>query len=451
MKTKDRATRHFRRARWALLLPLLVSALAGQTKDTPVNPDERIARWQGMRFGMFIHWGPVSQKGTEIGWSRGAEIREGEYDSLYRTFNPVKFDADEWVSVAKNAGMRYIVLVSKHHDGFCEWDTRYTPYNIMKTPFARDVIGELSTACRRQGLAFGLYYSILDWHHPDYPLGSPGGKSKKPSPDMDRYNRYLKDQLRELVTRYGPFFTFWFDGQWEDPWTYERGADLYRYVRDLQPGILASNRVGRPRKGPEGTVSEAERNPGDYDTPEQEIGRFNRARPWESCITICEQWAWKPNDTLKSLERCIRTLIECAGGDGNLLLNVGPMPTGEIESRQVARLKEMGAWLAEFGTTIYGTRGGPYKPGAWGASTLKGDKVYLHIFSMPPGGLELPKITRKILGAKLLTGGTVQLSEGERTFVRVAGKDLKRISTIVELTLDGPAGDINPLDLPSKK
>jgi alpha-L-fucosidase len=434
------------------LLAVMLAVCAQSPAARPaVTADQRIARWQEMRFGMFIHWGPVSQKGTEIGWSRGAEIPEGQYDSLYLTFNPVKFNADEWVDIAKKAGMRYMILVSKHHDGFCEWGTRYTDYNIVKTPFGRDVVKELSAACRRAGIAFGLYYSILDWHHPDYPTGSPGGKSKKPSPDMDRYNRYLKDQLHELVSRYGPFLTFWFDGQWEEPWTYERGADLYKYVRSLQPGILSNNRVGRPQGTPTGTTSQTIRNLGDYDTPEQEIGRFTRERPWESCITICEQWAWKPADTLKSLTQCVRTLIQCAGGDGNLLLNVGPMPTGEIEPRQVARLKEIGGWLSLYGRTIYGTRGGPFKPGPWGASTFRGDKVYLHIFSMPPGGLELPKITRRILSAKPLTGGTVKRTPGERVVLDMPVKDLKEISTIIELTLDGPAADVPPVDLPVKK
>ncbi len=413
--------------------------------------DERITRWQDYRFGMFIHWGPVSLRGTEIGWSRGAEVPIEEYDTLYRHFNPTKFDADQWVSIAKAAGMKYIVLTSKHHDGFCLWDTKFTDYNIMNTPFKRDVVKELAAACKRQGIAFGLYYSIADWHHPDYPLGSPGGKSEKPYPNMDGYNEYLKSQLHELTRNYGPLLTFWFDGEWEQPWTMERGAALYKFVRDLQPDILVNNRVSKVREGMSGTMSQAEKNPGDYDTPEQQIGRFTKDRPWESCITICEQWAWKPNDDMKSLKRCLQTLVQCAGGDGNLLLNVGPMPTGEIEPRQASRLKEIGAWLSKYGSTIYGTHGGPFKPGNWGASTWRGNKIYLHVFAMPGNGLELPLIQKKIVGIKSLTGGKVKLTQTkDRIIFSVSHANLQPISTIIELTLDGSADEIDPLEVSSR-
>ena len=164
---------------------------------------ESLDRWRQMRFGMFIHWGPVSLKGTEIGWSRGAQVPQEEYDQLYKQFNPTRFNADEWVSLAKTAGMKYLVITSKHHDGFCLWDSRYTDYNIMATPFGRDVLAELSEACRRQGVMFCVYYSIPDWWHPDYPKGSPGGRTEKPNPNMPRYFEYVKNQTRELIDKYG--------------------------------------------------------------------------------------------------------------------------------------------------------------------------------------------------------------------------------------------------------
>ncbi|HVN79022.1 MAG TPA: alpha-L-fucosidase, partial [Terriglobia bacterium] len=341
--------------------------IATGTRQAVCASDSRLDWWREARFGMFIHWGPVSLKGTEIGWSRGDQVPVEEYDALYRKFNPTRFEAEVWVRTAKEAGMKYIVLTSKHHDGFCLWDSKYTDYNIMNTPFHRDVVKELAAACRHNDIVFCLYHSICDWRHPDYPLGSPGGKTEKPAPNMDRYNQYLKNQLAELTRNYGPLGILWFDGEWETPWTEARGQDLYRYCRSLQDSILINNRVSKARKDMEGT-SRAGQFAGDYDTPEQQIGSFQNGRPWESCITLCEQWAWKPNDKMKSLKECLQTLITCAGGDGNLLLNVGPMPTGEIEPRQVERLNEIGQWISQYGQSIYGTRGGPFKPGAWGAS-----------------------------------------------------------------------------------
>ncbi|OHB79658.1 MAG: hypothetical protein A2V98_21175 [Planctomycetes bacterium RBG_16_64_12] len=301
--------------------------------------------------------------------------------------------------------MKYLVITSKHHDGFCLWDSKLTEYDIMSTPFGRDVLKELPEACRRQGIMFSTYYSICDWWHPDYPTGSPGGRTGKAEPNMDRYVTYMKGHLRELIEGYGPLGILWFAG--------------------------------------------------DYDTPEQQIGGFNRRRPWETCMTICRQWAWKPNDQLKSLQECVETLIETVGGDGNLLLNVGPMPDGRIEPRQVDRLKELGAWLAKYGEGIYGTRGGPFVPGEWGASTCKDDSVYLFVTRWPAEGpLKLPPMGRKILDARALGG---QLPNGKRALIRqtesgvtvdVPKSDRDEIATVVVLTVDGQATEIPPVKVP---
>ncbi|MCC6155641.1 MAG: alpha-L-fucosidase, partial [Candidatus Hydrogenedentes bacterium] len=212
-----------------------------------------------MRFGMFIHWGPVSLKGTEIGWSRGKEVPREEYDRLFEQFNPALFDADEWAQIAKDAGMRYLIITSKHHDGFCIWDSQYTDYDIMSTPFKRDVLGELSAACKKAGLAFSTYHSILDWYQPDYNTidaqGGPGFALRAgQTPSMDRYVEYLQNQLREIVTKYGPLQSMWFDGEWEKPWTVERGWTLLNYCRELDPEMLVNNRVGKGREGMEGVT-----------------------------------------------------------------------------------------------------------------------------------------------------------------------------------------------------
>ena len=313
----------------------------GQSFETK---EQHMKRWQDARFGMFIHWGPVSLKGTEIGWSRGREIPLEEYDNLYKQFNPVNFNADEWVSIAKAAGMKYIVLTTKHHDGFCLWNTKQTDHNIMNTPFKRDVVKELSEACKKQGIAFGTYYSTCDWHHPDFPLTGQGGRKERAKSDLDAYTNYLKRQVAELLLNYGPLSTIWFDV----PQRFDsvRGQGVIDFVRVFQPDILINNRTGAR---------------GDYYTPEQKLGKFDNKRLWESCMTIGRQWAWKPNDEVKSLEQCLHSLIRSAGGDGNLLFNVGPKPDGTIEPLQAERLKEMGEWLKKYGYTIYETRGGPFK------------------------------------------------------------------------------------------
>ncbi len=312
---------------------------------------------------MFIHWGPVSLKGTEIGWSRGAQIPIEEYDNLYKQFNPTRFNADEWVAVAKAAGMKYMVLTTKHHDGFCLWDTKQTDYNIMNTPFKRDVVKELAAACKKGGIAFGTYYSTCDWHHPDFPLTSPGGKNEARKSDLDRYTEYLKAQTKELLTNYGPLFTLWYDVPQKFDAT--RGAGVINMARSIQPDIVINNRTGAK---------------GDYDTPEQRIGGFQIDRPWETCMTICQQWAWKPDDKMKSLEQCLQTLIRTNGGDGNLLFNVGPHAHRRDRSR--ARSNASRKWAHGSRKTampLYGTRGGPWKPSTHMVSTRKGDKIYLHL------------------------------------------------------------------------
>jgi alpha-L-fucosidase len=412
-------------------------------------PDhELIRQWQDMRFGMFVHWGPVSLKGTEIGWSRGREVPTEEYDQLYRQFNPVAFDADQWVHTARQAGMKYLVVTSKHHDGFCLWNSQLTDYDIMSTPFARDVLKELSAACKKQDIMFCTYYSICDWRHPDYPTDSPGGKGRKTDAKMERYIPYMKGHLRELLEGYGPLGILWFDGEWEQPWTHEHGLDLYAYVRSLQPDILINNRVDKGRRGMEGVTTSAEY-AGDYDTPEQRVGGFNRERPWETCMTICRQWAWKPNDEMKSLDECLRTLIYTVGGDGNLLLNVGPMPDGRIEPRQAGRLAEMGQWLEEYGDGIYGTRGGPFRPGKWGASTCKQRNVYLYVMQWPEEGpLLLPPLPRTITSCQTLSGGKATVRQDDaHTAIELEASDRHPTATVIVLSVDGEAAEITPIEV----
>ena len=369
----------------------------GEAYPQLITHRESLEKWRSLRYGMFIHWGPVSLRGTEIGWSRGREVPFEEYDQLYKEFNPGKFDAREWVSLIKRSGMKYLIVVSKHHDGFVMWDSKTTDYDIMSTPYGRDILGELSKECEKQGILFGTYYSICDWRHPDYPIEF-NRKERKKGADMAQYVQYMKAQLKELVESYHTRI-LWFDGEWEDPWTHEMGMDLYQYVRSLDDEILINNRADKGRRGMEG-VSESNRFAGDFATPEQQVGRFDISTPWESCITICTQWAWKPDDILKSKEECIETLVKTAGGDGNLLLNVGPKPDGTIEKRQADRLLEIGEWLSQYGKTIYGTRGGPVPPQSWGVSTHVGDHIYIHVLE-PESRIKIPNFPFEIQSLKL--------------------------------------------------
>jgi alpha-L-fucosidase len=393
-----------------------------------------IQAWRQMKFGLFIHWGPVSLKGTEISWSRGGQRRGRHdkttgsvpvevYDNLYKRFNPVKFDANQWVQIAKDAGMKYLVFTTKHHDGFSMFDSKLTDYKITNSPFKRDVVKELADACHKAGLKLGFYYSPVDWHHPDYR-----------TENHARYIKYFHGQLWELCSNYGRVDIVWFDGLGgsAEDWDSE---NLFKMIRQLQPHVIINNRAGLP---------------GDYDTPEQRIGKFQNDRPWETCMTICRQWSWKPNDQMKSLKQCIGTLVKVVGGDGNFLFNVGPMPDGRIEPRQVERLREMGDWLRKYGQSIYATRGGPFMPGAWGASTYKGDTIYVHVLSWPDKSLKLPPIPAKIVTSSVLTGGGVGVKQGrDGVEISVPKPDRRELDTIIKLDLDSPAADIAPIALPS--
>jgi alpha-L-fucosidase len=403
----------------------------------------RLDWWREARFGLFIHWGPVSLKGTEISWSRAntnplcpnnGPIPAAEYDNLYKSFNPVLFNAAEWAATAKAAGMRYVVLTAKHCDGFCLWPTATTDYNISRTPFRRNVCGELAEAVRKAGLRIGWYYSPMDWWDPDCRTANNAA-----------YVARMQGQIRELVTTLGRIDVMWFD--WDGgtiPWDQER---TYRIVREAQPRIIINNRLDCAFGG---LSADKDMGPNaDYLTPEQVIGAYNDKQPWETCMTLGTQWSWKPDDKIKSVDEVIRILAACAGGDGNLLLDVGPMPDGRIEPRQVDVLKGVGAWLAGHGESIYGTRGGPFKPGRYGASTRRDNLVYVHVFAWDGGSLKLPAIGAKIVGSRVLGGGTAaatQTSSGVE--IAVPEGDRHPADTVVVLELDGPSSAIPALEVP---
>ena len=415
-----------------LAAPARAAEPPGQEVDYLKAPPEIVEVWQDMRFGMFNCWGPVSLTGLEIGWSRGAprggefRVRKGQgptpvevYDNLYKKWKPDKFDAREWVRVAQDAGQKYMIFLVKHHDGFCLYDSKLTDFKITgdESAWKVDVMKEVADACHESGLKLIIYYSQPDWHHADY-------RTK----NHHRYIKYLHGQVRELLTNYGRIDGFWFDlgGKPED-WD---SVELFKMMRTLQPWLIINNRCGLP---------------GDFDTPEQRLGKFQLDRPWETCMTLNSQWAWKPNDKIKSLKQCIDVLVTCAVRDGNLALNTGPMPDGQIEPRQVERFREIGRWLKKHGQSIYNTRGGPFVSTSWGGTTNRSNTVYVHVLKWPGESVTLAPIDAKIISHSVLTGGTatVEQAEGGIT-ISLQPKDRQELDTIVRLELDGPAAELKP-------
>lgn len=384
--------------------------------ESKADRDARMAWFRDAKFGLFIHWGLYSVPAGEwkdkkdyAEWiSEQAQIPMSEYEKFRGQFNPVKFDAAAWAALAKQSGMKYVVITSKHHDGFAMFDTKLTDWGVMSTPFRRDPIKELAAECKKAGLKFCVYHSILDWHHPDYAPRRPWNDTAAGEPDMDRYVQFLKGQLKELTTNYGPLGILWFDGEWEKTWTHERGKDLYAYVRGLQPDIIINNRVGKNRKGMKG-VSVGEEIVGDYGTPEQQIPAdgLPPGVDWESCMTMNDHWGYNKHDqNWKSSQKMIRMLIDVASKGGNYLLNVGPTAEGEIPAPSVERLREIGAWMAVNGESIHGASACPFpKTPSWGRITSKPGKLFLHVFDWPKDGklsVSMPPPVGKMPKAYLL-------------------------------------------------
>ena len=403
----------------AIIVLLLVMSSSCNNEQVQVDGDDRMGWWRDARFGMFIHWGlyavPAGEwQGTtnHAEWIRTtAQIPLDTYNGFVDQFNPVDFNADEWVRMAKDAGMKYIVITSKHHDGFCLFDSEHTDFDIMSTPFKRDILKELSDACSEQGLSMCWYHSIMDWHHPDYlPRRKWETERSAEGAEYDRYVEYMKNQLAELTGNYGKIGVLWFDGEWEDTWTHERGLDLYNYVRDLQDDIIINNRVDKGRQGMQGMTKEGEFK-GDFGTPEQEIPDTGLPGvDWETCMTMNNHWGYnKYDDNWKSEKDLIQKLVDIASKGGNFLLNVGPKADGTFPQESIDRLTAIGDWMDIYGESIYGTSASPFSNLEWGRCTVKdtgrNTRLYLHIFDWPSDGkLELPVIENKIRGAYIMDG-----------------------------------------------
>ncbi len=353
------------------LLSILLFFSACQTSESKLQSDkdtsfdERMEWWRNARFGMFIHWGLYAIPAGEwqgstnhAEWIRTtAQIPLETYNQFVQQFNPQNFNADEWVQAAKQAGMKYIVITSKHHDGFCLWDSEYTDYDVMSTPFQRDILLELSAACVKHNIKLCFYHSIMDWHHPDY---LPRREWEKDRPttgaQYERYVQYMKNQLQELTTEYGDIGVLWFDGEWESTWTHEMGLDLYDYVRNLKPDIIINNRVDKGRQGMAGMTKSSEY-AGDFGTPEQEIPEHGEhVMDWESCMTMNNHWGYNhTDDNWKSTNTLLYNLTDIVAKGGNFLLNIGPKEDGTFPVESIERLNAIGTWMNDHQEAIYET------------------------------------------------------------------------------------------------
>ncbi len=445
----------------AFLLALFVASMliwgCGGSSEPPVSEhDARMAWWREARFGLFIHWGlyaiPAGEwdgQTNHAEWIRTtARIPLETYDEFVGRFNPIKFDAEEWVRMAKDAGMKYIVITSKHHDGFCLFDSEFTNFDVMSTPFGRDILKELSQACRRAGLRMCWYHSIMDWHHPDYlPRRDWERDRSTKGADFDRYVRHMKNQLRELVTNYGEIGVLWFDGEWENSWSHARGKDLYDYVRGLQPSIIINNRVDVGRAGMQG-LTKAGEYVGDFGTPEQEIPPTGLPGvDWETCMTMNDHWGYNKNDrNWKSSQELVRMLADIASKGGNFLLNIGPTAEGVFPPESIERLRDIGRWMRVNGEAIYGTQASPFRALEWGRCTQKpvkgGSRLYLHVFDWPEDGrLIVPGIYNSPRQAYLLSDtnkSRLDLARNEDAIlITLPAEAPDPIDTVVVLDIEG--------------
>lgn len=437
-----------------MLLAGLLLATIGMTTtstETLLPQDSRMDWWREARFGMFIHWGLYAVPGGAWGnrtdhgeWiMTTAQIPVPEYEKFKDQFNPVQFDADAWVKMAKDAGMKYIVITTKHHDGFDLFDSKVSDYDVMATPFKRDIMKEMAEACRRHGLKICWYHSIMDWHHPDYLPRRDWETRSAQGADMDRYVQYLRAQVTELLTNYGDIGIMWFDGEWESTWNSTYGDALYELCRKLQPNVIVNNRVTVGRSGMEDSTKQKV---GDYGTPEQYIPPEGiPGLDWEVCMTMGHHWGYNQRDEFKSPQELVRNLVDIASKGGNYLLNVGPKPDGTFPQQSVDILKNYARWMAKNGEAIYGTSASPLGAITWGRCTTKkvGDKwrLYLHVFDWPKDGrLRVPLVGNESSKAWMLDGGD-QLKS------RKVGTD---IVIDVPSTMRDTDATVVVLELPSK-
>ena len=408
---------------------------------------EDVQWFKDAKFGVFVHWGPYVLAEVPASWGRlgprpGARkkaksgVPKEEYDNLYKKFNPVNFNADQWIRMVKAAGAKYFIFTTKHHDGFCMFDAHNTDYKITNTPFGRDVAKEIAEACHKYGIKLFWYYSQPDWHHPDCL-----------TENNQRYRKYMYEHLKQLLTEYGKIDGIFFDAlgtkyyDWDTP-------RMLKMIRTLQPGIIVNRRWGYQMPGINHN--------GDYDTPEQQIGVFQIDRPWETCATIAEAWSWTGAKNVKTYETNQRLLIQCSVSGGNLALNTGPKPDGTINPPEKNIYLRIGEWLNKNGESIYATTGGPFKPGPWGGSTRKDNKIYLHVLSHFAKGatpeIILPKLPVNIKKFSALTGNVKDvINNNGKLIIKLDPEKIDELDNIVVLETDENIEELKPVNTFLKK
>jgi alpha-L-fucosidase len=428
------------------------------TAEAAAQRDSRMAWWRDAQFGMFIHWGAYAvpagvyhgERVPGIGeWIMSrSKVPVAEYEQFVRAFNPVQYDANAWVRTAKDAGMKYIIITSKHHDGFALFDSKVSRYDMVDaTPYHRDALKALADAAHRQGLRFGVYYSIMDWHHPDAQApNTPEYNSRTWSnPNFSRYvETYMKPQLKELLTQYPNIDVLWFDGEWIADWSDEQGRALYAWLRAIKPELIINNRVGHTRQGLSGLTQTGGIGVGDFGTPEQLVPATGLPGvDWETCMTMNDTWGFKSfDDGWKDTRTLLRTLIDVASKGGNFLLNVGPTAAGQIPTESAARLREMGQWLRANGESVYATTASPFAAPAWGRYTTAKGRLYAHIFDWPKDSkLALSGVTIKPRAVYLLSDRKPLVVEqsGEGYVVQLPAVAPSSIASV--LVLEGAVAD----------
>lgn len=428
-----------------ILSVLLLLTLSLGIYAQEVVPKERLdarEEFQDNKFGVFIHWGIYSMLGDGEWVMNNKKINYEEYTHLADGFYPSKFNAEEWVKAIRDAGAKYITITSRHHDGFSMFKTATSNYNIVDgTPFHRDILKELAAACQKYGIKLHFYYSHLDWHRLDYPLGNSGREVGRPTDKQD-YNSYLnfmKQQLTELLTNYGPIGAIWFDGYWDQnnvPGFDWKLDEQYSLIHRLQPAcLIADNHHLPPMPGEDIQTFE-------QDLPGENTAGFNGKSkigqlPLETCMTMNKSWGYNITDkNYKSVDELIGKIVKAAGMNANMLLNIGPRPDGMFPTEAMERLKAIGKWMKSNGETIYGTRGGIVKPQDWGVSTQKGNKLYIHILNSQDKDLFLPITTKKVVKARMFADSKkVRVAKAKGGVVINMPYQPSGVDTIVELTL----------------
>ncbi len=435
-------------ARYALVIAIAACGIfsahsASAQSDYQPSPENLQARreFQDMKFGMFIHWGVYSVLGDGEWIFHNRKMTLDEYNRLPMFFDPEKFDAHAWVSLAKAAGMKYITITSRHHDGFAMFDSKVSDWNIVqRTPYKKDPLKMLADEAHRQGIKLFFYYSQLDWHNPDYyPRGATDWPNGRPDHgDFSSYlDNYMDGQLTELLTNYGPIGGIWFDGMWDKPTADWHLSKTYALIHKLQPAaLIIPNHHMKPFPGED--VQTFER-----DLPGSNTAGFNTTYistqlPLESCDTLNDNWGFSISDSkYKSPEDLERRLVRAAGNNANLLMNIGPYPNGEIDPQFQSRLRAVGEWLSKYGESIYGTRGGPVPPGDWGVTTQKDDKIYVHVLDWGSPLLALPPIAGKITSAHLLVDGsrTDVTQNADGVVLKLPAPEAGEVDRVIALTV----------------